>query len=379
MKSYQQVFLADANSCRAEDYRSNPDLLEEGFPAGRSEFKAFRGNSRGAAVEAGFGRGLCLRKVALALFALMTFSVLSTSPVQAAEQSLRVLCTTFPVYQICRNITRGVKGVELDLMVPAQLGCPHNYAMTPGDARKIAEADILVINGLGMEEFLEDRLDSINPGVKIVDGSSGIGEVLEFGGPDSEHSEGHLQDKGSESGEHHHHALNAHLFASPRMAALMALNISDRLSRLVPTEAELVRENGRLYSERLADLAGEFKELVEGLENNRIVTQHGAFDYLARDTGLEIVATINSEGGDTLSAAGLIGLVRTIREAGVGAVFTEPQYPARIGRTIASEAGIPFAELDPVASGPAKAPFDYYESVMRKNMRTLDELLGAVR
>jgi len=379
MKSYQQVFITDANSCRAGDYRSIPDLSEEAFPAGSSEFRAPCGNSRRMEIGAGFGRSLCLRKAALALFALITLSVLSLTPVKAAEQRLQVLCTTFPVYQISRNLTLGVKGVELDLMVPAQLGCPHNYAMTPGDARKIAEADIIVINGLGMEGFLEDRLDSINPGVEVVDSSSGIEEVLEFGEPDSDHSEGNLQDKDSESGDHHHHALNAHLFASPRMAALMALNISDRLSRLVPAEAELVRENGRLYSERLADLAGEFEELVEGLENNRIVTQHGAFDYLARDTGLEIVATINSEGGDTLSAAGLIGLVRTIREAGVGALFTEPQYPARIGRTIASEAGIPFGELDPVASGPEKAPLDYYESVMRKNMRTLDELLGAVR
>lgn len=315
----------------------------------------------------------------MALTAFMVFLLPFFTPVKAAGESTKVLCTTFPVYQITRNLTKGAEGMEVGLMVPAQLGCPHNYSLTPGDARKIAEADILVINGLGLEGFLEDRLENINPGVEVIDSSAGIEGILEYGESDSGHQgESDHREDGELSG-HRHHGINPHLFASPRLAARMALNISARLARGFPDEADLIRNNGRIYSERLYSLADDFREVVARLENRRIVTQHGAFDYLARDTGLEIVATIHAEGGDTLSTARLIQLVRTIREFRVGALFTEPQYPARIGRTIALEAGIPYGELDPAASGPAKAPYDYYESVMLKNMRVLEELLGEAR
>lgn len=65
-----------------------------------------------------------------------------------------VLATTFPIYQIVRNVTNGREGMKADLMLPSRLGCPHDYMLTPQDMQKLAKADILVVNGLGMEEFL---------------------------------------------------------------------------------------------------------------------------------------------------------------------------------------------------------------------------------
>jgi len=70
----------------------------------------------------------------------------------APEQT--VLATTFPIYQIARNVTQGRDGVKVDLMMPSQQGCPHDYALTTQDMQKLAKANILVVNGLGMEDFL---------------------------------------------------------------------------------------------------------------------------------------------------------------------------------------------------------------------------------
>jgi ABC-type Zn uptake system ZnuABC Zn-binding protein ZnuA len=72
----------------------------------------------------------------------------------------------------------------------------------------------------------------------------------------------------------------------------------------------------------------------------------------------------------------MLAIVRTIREHGAGALFTEPQYPAAIGRTIAAEADIPAATLDPAATGPEQPPADYYEQAMRANLATLERTLG---
>ncbi len=112
------------------------------------------------------------------------------------------------------------------------------------------------------------------------------------------------------------------------------------------------------------------------LANTRIVTQHGAFDYLARDMGLQVVGVVAAHAGQPPSAAQTLALVQTIRRLKAGAVFTEPQYPARIAQTIAREAGIPSAVLDSVAGGPVRAGLDYYETTMRRNMATLRVTLG---
>ena len=69
-------------------------------------------------------------------------------------------------------------------------------------------------------------------------------------------------------------------------------------------------------------------------------------------------------------------MIKTIKASGATAVFTEPQYPAAVGETIAREIGLPVATIDPVASGPDHAPLDYYETAMRKNLATLKRILG---
>lgn len=319
-------------------------------------------------------------KLYFSLAALSLF--LCTSQVLPAGDSIKkVLCTTFPVYQVTRNVTEGVPGIQVELMIPARLGCPHNYSLTPDDMRKIASAETLVINGAGMEEFLGAPLLRANPEIITVDSSEGIGELLEFGhhepgGHDGDKQNQDEKENDPEAEDHGHGGVNPHLFASPGMAAKMTMNIAEGLSRTYPEAAGKFRENGRRYASELELLAVEFSDLAGKLGNNRIVTQHGAFDYLARDAGLEIVAVISDEGGDSLSAASIIRLVKKIRQTMAGAVFTEPQYPGRIGRVISAETGIPAGELDPVASGPADAPLNYYELVMRRNIQTLETLLG---
>lgn len=285
-----------------------------------------------------------------------------------ASGGTRILCSTFPIYQLTRNITQGREGMTVALMLPAQLGCPHDYALTPDDMRKLAQADALVINGLGLEEFLGAPVQKANPSLAIIDSSKGSADLL------------HEAHEGHET--HHDHegscssAINPHLFSSPRRAAVMAATIAEGLAGLDPAGAELYRRNARTYAERLNRLADELSALGKRLRNNRIAAQHGAFDYLARDAGLEIVAALQAHAGQEPSAAEMIEVVNTIRAKQAGAVFTEPQYPPKTAATVAREAGIATASLDPVATGPENAGLDHYEKTMRENMKTLETILG---
>ena len=476
------------------------------------------------------------RKWLFSILTICIYSVLTVFPAAenagAAEKA--VLATTFPIYQIVRNVTQGRDGVKVDLMLPSQLGCPHDYALTPQDMQKLAKADILVVNGLGMEEFIGAPLKKANPQISVIDSSIGITETLQYAeGQDHEHGHGHDQaeaghhavghDHGHhsehpfewagafkldpgvykwsfakvdgeyadpamkmvyvasgpqdpiehveekalklfeqngqalkhggrlradelhvlqfdvdrnatefeiriekagtyvfftehmpsefEAGEHffktasgkdiepvsqepklghahhhgeahhehdhhhHHGGVNPHLFASPRMTAKLTMNIAAELSKADPNGAATYFQNAQAYAETMNRLGDDMSALGKRLKNNRIVQPHGVFDYLARDMGLEIVAVMQAHGQEP-SASEMTQLVKTITEKSAGAIFIEPQYPEKIGNTLSKESGIPVALLDPVATGPENAPLNYYETVMRQNMKTLESTLG---
>ncbi len=320
------------------------------------------------------------RKSAVALFLIVCLGmVLFPLSITAGEAArLTVLSTTFPIYQITRNVMAGREGVKVDLLLSSQLGCPHDYALTPQDMLRLAKADILVVNGFGMEEFLGAPVKKANPKIIVIDSSVGIKETMAYAG---EHSHDHAKDQKharepEHDDAHHHHAgVNPHLFASPRMTALLAMNIAAGLAAADPTGAAVYDGNARTYAQAMNRLADEMAALGRGLKNHRIVQPHGVFDYLARDMGLEVVAVMQPHGREP-SAAEMMQLVKIIREKRAGAIFTELQYPEKVGNLLGKETGVPVAMLDPGAGGPENAPLTYYETVMRQNMKTLAETLG---
>jgi zinc transport system substrate-binding protein len=275
----------------------------------------------------------------------------------AGAPVLRVLCTTFPMYLMTRNVAALRDEVRVDIMLPAAMGCPHDYVVTPQDMQKIARADLLVANGLGLEEFLGDEVEKANPHLIVADTSSGIGDIL------------YTTEAGA--AESRKRVPNPHAFASPALAVIITRNIAAALAAADPAGAPVFIANADAYAARLSSLATECREVSAALPSHKIVTEHAVFDYFARDCGLEIAAVVEETPGQEPAAARMLELVAEIKRGGAAALFTEPQYPARVGQTIAREARIPSAVLDPVASGPDDPPLDYYERVMRQNFETL--------
>ena len=284
-----------------------------------------------------------------------------------AEQPREVTATVFPVWILLKEMTSDVPGVNVNLLLPAGSGCPHDYSMTPNDRRRLASADILVMNGLGLEGFLgpeEKRRSLMKAGSTVIDISRDVRGLLH----------------GEEHGDHSHHDCDAnpHLFASPAMMAQMARSLADQLAAADQQNAALYEERGTAVVSRLEALTEECRRTGERLKSHAVIAQHDIFDYLARDMGLRVEAHIQPHDGQEPSARGMLDLVRLIRAKGVAAVIAEPQYPARAGRTLAAETGIPCITLDPAANGPEDltSPLDWYEKTMRENLRTLEQALG---
>ena len=283
------------------------------------------------------------------------FLSLPTSHAVAGGKPLRVLTSFLPMYLFTKNTVGSAPGVSVDMMLPASLGCPHDYALVPSDMKKIAAADLFIVNGKGMEEFLGSPVRKANPKVVVVDTSADVKPLRN-------------EDK-DEHGE-----FNPHTWVSPRNAILQVQAIEQALSKASPENREIFRRNADAYVKRLEGLAEEFELAAKRFRNRNIVTFHNVFDYLARDVGLTIVGEIEATPGQEPSAGEIHKLIETIKAKKAAAVFGEPQYPARLAEMVAKEAGVPVRSLDPVATG--STSLTTYEDAMRNNIRVLQEVLG---
>ncbi len=294
-----------------------------------------------------------LRRITLLLLVVL----LVPAGTALAAPTLRVLTSFLPIYLFTKNVAGNAPGVEVEMMLPASLGCPHEYALTPADMKKIAAADLFVANGLGMEEFIGDPVRKANPKITVIESGAGIVPIR----------------AASESG-HGHGDVNPHSWVSPRNAILQVRTIEKALSAASPVNGARFKANADGYVKRLETVAAEFDAASKQYKNRNIVTFHNVFDYLARDLGLSVVGEIEAVPGQEPSAGEIRKLLGIIRQSRAAAVFGEPQYPEKLAAMIGREAGVPVRALDPVATG--ATGLTAYEDAMRGNLRVLRETLG---
>jgi ABC-type Zn uptake system ZnuABC Zn-binding protein ZnuA len=293
------------------------------------------------------------RDAALAAAGVFIAIMLAFVPSAGAAGPLRVLTSFLPMEIFTRNVVGDAPGVTVESMLPASMGCPHDYALTPGDMRKISSADLFVVNGFGMEDFLGEPVRRANPKILTVETARGVLPI---------------------HGEHGHGNANPHTWVSPRNAILQVREIEKALSAARPVSAGAFRRNADAYVSRLSALAEEFETAAKTFRRRNIVTFHNVFGYLARDLGLTVVGEIETAPGQEPSAGEIRNLTRTIRERSVPVVFSEPQYSPKLAEALAREAGIPVRVLDPVATG--SPALTAYEDAMRRNLSTLKEALS---
>ena len=277
---------------------------------------------------------------------IAVFAVFSGTIVQAAP--LRVVTSFYPVYVATLNVADGVEGVEISNLTSPHIGCLHDYQLTAGDARKLADADLLLANGAGMEPFLE-KVARQSPGLRVIEVSEGI--PLMDGNP--------------------------HVWVSFEGARRQAANIAEVLAAVSPDRAEAFRANARAYAGKLSALEKTMRDALAPYAGAPIVTFHEAFPYFARDFRLEIAGVIESEPGTEPSARELADTIKLVRARGVKALFGEPQFSDRSAQVIARETGTRVYQLDPVVTGPS-APDearDAYLRAMKSNLAVLQEAL----
>lgn len=319
------------------------------------------------------------RMLGLMMALLLVVALMGQGLAEGAAEK-KVMTSFYPLYIFASNLLEGVPGVKLQNLTHPSTGCLHDYQLLTSDLRSLSDADLLIINGGGMESFLETLTQQF-PALKVADSSKGIAlipaeELLEEHDGEAHGNDGedHDHEGADHDHEHDHGEYNAHIWLDPRNAILMSYNMAAALTELMPEHAEQINRNLLAYDQRLEALDEELQLALMPLLRREIVTFHEAFPYFARAYGLNVVAVLALEPEESLSPAMLSELVARVKQHNNPPLFTEPQYEDRAARAVAQETGAKVYELDPIVTG--EGSLDAYEAGMRKNAQVLIEALG---
>jgi zinc/manganese transport system substrate-binding protein len=276
------------------------------------------------------------------LSALVAIATLGAAFAQSpSPEKLQVVTSFLPV----QSHTLAIAGdlVNVKQLLAKDTG-PHDFQLTPADVKKLSDADLLIINGVGIEEWLGELIKkSGNKNLVVVDTSKGIKlvespEEIEIG---HDHSHAHAHGDGA----------NPHIWLDPVIAIKQAAKIVAALQKADPANASAYAQNGKVYEAKLSALDSDYRSTLAPLPNKNLVTFHDAFPYLAARYKLNYVGAISEFPEKDPTPKQLAALVDKIRSLKVGVLFAENGYAPGLLKKIAGETGAKVSELDTLEVG----------------------------
>lgn len=343
-------------------------------------------NQKNRRTQPGMGVSICL---SIALFFSLGTIAFAQEPA-SRERPLRIVASFLPM--MAHTLAIAGDRAEVVQLLAKDSG-PHDFQLTPADVRKLADADLLIINGAGVESWLDQLIRTAgNRELTVVNASSGIelregGQLLELpvdaAEPEEhvhdehcEHDHDHASHEGHTHGPHcRHEGENPHLWLDPVFALQQARTILDALVDADPANAEYFRANAERYFAALRELDANFKKTISSLPNKKLVTFHDAFPYLADRYGLDYVGYIEQMPEKDPSPRQLAAIVNLIKENKIGVVFAERGYSTILFERIAGQTGAKVSELDTLEIGEGTA--DSYIERMNQNLEALAAAFGS--
>lgn len=284
--------------------------------------------------------------IAIFLIFLLVLPV-SCSKTDKNNDNFSVTATFYPLYVMLLNITQGTD-VSVSLLAPPETGCLHDYQLTTNDMKILDKTDVIVINGCGMEDFLDKVISNSNK--KVIDSSAGFSFI----------------DK------------NPHIWVSPTGAIHQVNKIATELSSADPKNAELYLANAKEYTRKLEELLVFMHQELDSFANSNVITFHEAFPYFAKEFNLNIAGVIQQEHGDEPTAKELLELIELIKsvqnKTGKNiSLFAENQYASSAAEIIAKETGLTVYELNTAVTGLMPKTTEQMQTVKDSYILTMKE------
>ena len=292
------------------------------------------------------------RKLFITLILLICLAICSCTTV---PDSCQIVATVGPVFQFADRLCQGTD-LQVSQLISENVSCLHDYTLQVSQMQRVESAEVVIISGAGLEEFMSDVTDKATV---CIDASAGI-NVMSYG---EDHDHAHEHEHG------HHHEHDPHVWLSPVNAKIMAENICNGLSALYPGLEDTFRQNLTGLLAELDVLRTYGNEVLKDLPCRELITFHDGFAYFAHSFDLTILKAVEEESGSEASAKDLITLINLVHEHHLPAVFTEVNGSVSAAEVICRETGVKAWQLDM-----ALASDDYFASMYR-NINTIKEAL----
>ena len=294
------------------------------------------------------------------LFSLNACSA-ALPPSEDGNQKLQVVATTTIVGDVVANI--GGDAIQLTVLLPVGTD-PHGFDPTPQDIGKVAEADLLIINGAGLEQFMDNLLQNAGGDTQVVDASEGI-QLIQITKTDTQ---GNQVSKG-----------DPHTWIDPNNVIIWVENISKALSESDPENAAVYKSNAQKYTIKLEELdtwiQNQVSEIPEG--DRKLVTDHAMFGYFAARYGFEQIGAV-FPGFSTMAepaAQEIAALEDAIKAYGVRAIFVGNTINPSLANQIAKDTGIKVVTIYTGSLSESGGEAGTYLDYMRYNVSAIANAL----
>ncbi len=282
------------------------------------------------------------------LIALLGLVFLLLTGCGSQTEYAQIAATTAPVYEFTSRLCDGTD-ITVARLINESVSCLHDYSLSVFQVKAAESAELIVLSGAGLEDFLSDLLED-RP---VLDASHDLA----------------LLDSCHHDHEDHHHEQDPHLWLSPESAKGMCRNICAGLAAQYPAYAAVFEENLEYLLKDLDALQAYGDTQLSGLSCRELITFHDGFSYFASAFDLTILEAVEEESGSEASAAELKSLIQLVRQQELPAIFTETNGSSSAASVISKETGAAVYPLDMAMSG------DSYFDAMYQNIHTIKEAL----
>ncbi|MCI7328568.1 MAG: metal ABC transporter substrate-binding protein [Lachnospiraceae bacterium] len=327
----------------------------------------------------------CIALFFLGSTAIYLKSTKSVYSADAEKESFVITASFYPVYIAALNVAGDIDGVEVRNLTQPQTGCLHDYQLTTEDMKAMADSDVLLINGGGIESFVS-KVAKTYPKLSIINLSASFAELPEEDEEeeDHDHEDADHEDADREDADHDHDhdhgEKNSHFWMDIDLYRKEVESMEEGLSKRDPVHADQYKKNAEAYLKKLESLQSEEAELKAALSGKKVVVFHEAFLYLAEDLGMQVTMTMDLDEERQVSAGEVRQVLDALALSDDKIIFAERTYGEEMGDRMTEEASATVIYLDPLTrpKDGQESEQDGYLLAMQENFDQIrTTLLGA--
>ena len=284
----------------------------------------------------------CIALFFLGSTAIYLKSTKSVYSADAEKESFVITASFYPVYIAALNVAGDIDGVEVRNLTQPQTGCLHDYQLTTEDMKAMADSDVLLINGGGIESFVS-KVAKTYPKLSIINLSASFAELPEEDEEeeDHDHEDAAHEDADHEDADHDHDhdhgEQNSHFWMDIDLYRKEVESMEEGLSKRDPVHADQYKKNAEAYLKKLEALQSEEAELKEALSGKKVVVFHEAFLYLAEDLDMQVTMTMDLDEERQVSAGEVRQVLDALALSDDKIIFAERTYGEHDGYLLAMQ------------------------------------------